>query len=182
MRWKSPRRWPSAWNETSSERPWIVSVICGGHAAKALARRRAEAIDAPPHEDRRHGDIEQEGQQHERGRPREPGERREDRGRDQHRDDRRRDGMREEGFDRLDVLGREADEIAGAPAQQISRCQRVELVEEVDAHLGQKAIGHVMRQPRLAPSEHARDRRDDQQHRERRPVIAAMLHRGDRER
>ena len=56
----------------------------------------------------------------------------------QHRDEGRGDGMGEEILDRLDVLRRQRDQVAGAPAQQIGRRQRIQLAEQVDAHLGQQ--------------------------------------------
>ena len=59
----------------------------------------------------------------------------------------RRHRMGEEILDQLDVVRGQRHQVAGAAARQVSRCQRVELAEGVDAHLGQQAEGHVVRHP-----------------------------------
>ena len=76
-------------------------------------------------------------------------------------DEGRRHGVGEEVLDQLDVVGGQRHQIAGAAAHQIGRRQRVELAEDVDAHLGQQAEGHVVRQPGFQPVQHARQRRHD---------------------
>jgi hypothetical protein len=80
--------------------------------------------------------------------------------------------VREEILDRLDVLAGERDQIARAAAHQVGRRQRVELAVEIDAQLGEQAIGDVMRQPAFDPVQDAGERRrepeDDQQPGERR--------------
>ena len=80
-------------------------------------------------------------------------------GRHQDGDEGRRHGVGEEILDQLDVVRGERHQIAGAPAHQIGRRQRVELAEGVDAHLGQQAEGHVVGQPGLEPVQDARQGR-----------------------
>ena len=69
--------------------------------------------------------------------------------------------MGEEILDQLDVVRGERHQIASAAAHQIGRCQRIELAEGVDAHLGQQAEGHVVRKPGFQPMQRARERRHD---------------------
>ena len=80
--------------------------------------------------------------------------------------------MSKEILDRLDVLAGERDQIARAAPHQIGRREGIELAVEIDAHLGQQAIGDVVRQPALDPVQDAGERRrqaqQDQQPGERR--------------
>ena len=75
----------------------------------------------------------------------------------------RRHGMREEVLDELDVMSGHRHQIAGAPANEPGRCEPVELLVERDAHLGEHAERHVMREPRFQPVQHPRQRRDDRE-------------------
>ncbi len=90
--------------------------------------------------------------------------------------------MGKEIFDRLDILAGERDQIARAAPHQIGRRQRVELAVEIDPHLGQQAIGDIVRPPTLDPMQDPGERRceaeQDQEPSERR----AGLDRGNGER
>ncbi len=55
--------------------------------------------------------------------------------------------MGEEVFDQLDVVRRDADEVSGAPPREVGWRQRVELPENVETHVGQQAIRHVVGEP-----------------------------------
>ncbi len=85
-------------------------------------------------------------------------------------------------FDRLHVLGRQRDQVAGASLQQVGRRQRVQLAVQIDAHHRQQSVRHIVRQERFHPVQEPCHRRGgeqqhDQQHRRRiRP------HRGDDQR
>ena len=130
-----------------------------GHAAEAFTRKRAEAIDAPAQEERRQADVEEEGQECERGRPGQCREGCQHRGGHEQRHQRRGDRVRVEIFDRLHVLGGKPDEVARAAAQQVGRRQGIELGEKCDAHVRQQAVRHVVGEPGFEPMQHARERR-----------------------
>ena len=66
-------------------------------------------------------------------------------------------------LDGLDVLSCERHQVAGAALQQIGRCQTVEFGEQCDAHFGEQAIGHGVRQPGFEPVQRFRHRRREQQ-------------------
>jgi len=63
--------------------------------------------------------------------------------------------VREEILDRLDVLARQCDQIARTASHKVGRCQCVELAVEIDAQLGEQAIGDVVRQPAFDPVQDA---------------------------
>ena len=68
-------------------------------------------------------------------------------------------------FDRLDVLGGQRDQVAGAAFQQIGRRQRVQLAVQIDAHHRQQPVRHVVRQERFEPVQQpGHRRRGEQQH------------------
>ena len=90
--------------------------------------------------------------------------------------------MGEEIFDRLDVLARQRDQVAGAAPHQIGRRQRVELAEQVDPHLGQQPVGDVVGEPAFEPVEQPGERRGEAEQRSAGAVGRPALDRGDRER
>ena len=135
----------------------------GADPAQCAARLAAEPIDLAASKDRRQPRPGQERQQNNGERPCNPCQQCQHPGRDQHGDECRCHGMGVEILDRLDILGRERHQIAGAAPQQIGRCQTVELGEQRDAHLRQQAIGHVVRQPGFEPVQRCRHRRREQQ-------------------
>ena len=63
--------------------------------------------------------------------------------------------MREEILDQLHVLRRHADDVAGAPAQEVGRRKPVELVVKRDPYLGEQAEGHVVGDPGFEPVQQA---------------------------
>ena len=65
--------------------------------------------------------------------------------------------MGEEILHQLHVLRRHADDVAGAPAQQVGRRELVELVVERDPHLGEEPEGHVVGDPGFEPVQEARE-------------------------
>ncbi len=156
----------------------------GDVRARARPGRRARARRACPRgcrrSERRGAGVGEERRQRERERPRRGGEPRQHRARHQHGDDRRRDRVGEEVLDRFDVLGRERDQVAGAALEQIGGRERFEPGEERDAHLGEQAVGHVVREPRFEPVQQPGERRDDQQRDHERLRKAAALDSGDR--
>ena len=111
--------------------------------------------------------------------------------REQHRDDGRRhehrhqagcDGVGEEVLDELHVVGRHRHQVARTPAEQPRGSEGVDLAKEVDAHPGEHAKRHVMRDPRLDPVQDAgRGRRREEGVQPGGEVVAA-LERGHRER
>ena len=128
----------------------------GAELARRFARLAAQAIDALAHQEGAQAHGEQERQQRQRQPAVGPGQHRDHGRRHQDGDEGRRHGVGEEVLDQLDVVGGQRHQIAGAPAHQIGRRQRIELAEGVDAHLGQQAEGHVVRQPGFEPVQDAR--------------------------
>ena len=145
-------------------------------------RLRTHAIDAPAADQRREAGVGQKRQQRERERPRGQTQHRQHRARHQHGHERRRNGVREEILDGLDVLRRKRQQVAGAALEQISRRERFELDEEIDAHLGKQAIRHVVRQPGFEPVQQPRERRDDEQRDHQRLRGRTVFDRGNDER
>ena len=133
----------------------------GVQIARHLARPRAQPIDPRPRQDGRERRIEEERQQHQGERPAEGPERGDHRGRDEDGDEGRRDGVGEEVLDQLDVVGGDAHQVARAAPRQIGGRQRVELAEDVEAHVGEQPVGHVVGEPRFEPVQEARERRHD---------------------
>ena len=152
------------------------------HVAERLAGPRPQHVDAVAGEERTQRHHREERDERQRHRPPEPPERPEDHGRDEHRDEERRHGVGEEVLHELDVVGRHPHQVAGAPAHEIGRREPVELPVQRDAHLGQHAERHVVREPRLQPVQHPRQRRDDRQHDQVLGIRLALLDRGHRQR
>jgi len=135
--------------------------ICdmGVEMPQCRPRGGAEAVDPLPQQRRCEHREQEERQQHKRGHPGKGRERNEHRQRHDDGDDRRPDSVGVEILDRLDILRRQCDQIAGAAAQQIAGRQRVELAEQCDAHVGEQTIGHGVCLPRLKPVQDAGKRR-----------------------
>jgi hypothetical protein len=87
--------------------------------------------------------------------------------------------VREEVLDGLDVLRRQRDQVARAPLEEIGGRQRFELRIELDAHLGEQAIGHVVCEPGFDPVQDPGERRNEQQRYDEALRKASALDAGD---
>ena len=112
---------------------------------------RTQCIDALAHEKGTQRDDDQKRQKRHRHRPAEVQQGTEYEARHEYRDQGRRHGVCKEELHQLHVMGRHGDQIAGAAAQQIGRCQFVEFLEERDAHFRQHAKRHVVGEPGFHP-------------------------------
>ena len=132
-----------------AEREQIGETLDGlGHVGaeqpERVARLLPQSIDPGPACHRREHRVAEEGQQDERERPAESGEDAEHGERHEDRDDRGGDGVGVEILDGLDVLRGERNQIARAAAQQIGGRQPLQHGEEVDPHLREQPVGHVV--------------------------------------
>lgn len=123
----------------------------GIEATQFGASLAAKGINLAALEHRCERRINQEWQQYECCRPGYEGESDQNGQWYQERHHRRRHDVREEVFDRLDVLCPERNEIARAPLQKIGRRKLFQGVVEIDAHLGEQSVGHVVGAPRFIP-------------------------------
>ena len=133
----------------------------GIQSTQHFACARAMGIEALSHQKRAETDEKDERRQRKRHGPAEEDQRDQHGARHEQRYQRGRHRVGEEIFDALDILCRHADQIARAPAQQISRAQPVQFFEQRDAHLGQQAKRHIVRDPGFEPMQDAGEGRQN---------------------
>ena len=150
--------------------------------SERCTRFRSHAVDAPPPDPRGESRIRQERQQRESERPGSDRQGRQHRARHERRDEGRGNRVSEEILDRFHILRREREQISRPPFQQIGRGERFELAVEIDAHLGEQAIRHLVGKPGFEPVQQACQRRDDQQRDDERLRPVPVLHRRDHQR
>ena len=63
--------------------------------------------------------------------------------------------MGEEVFDQLDIVGGDAYQVTRAAPREVGGSERIELTEEIEAHVGEEAERHVVGEPRLEPVQDA---------------------------
>ncbi len=154
----------------------------GVELAQTFARARSQRIDAAAQEYGRQAGIKKERRQRQSDRPAEGGQDDQDRSRHDDRDESRRDRVGEEILDHFDVMRGDAQKVARAPARHIGWGQGVEFAEDVDAHLGQQAVGHVVGDPRFHPVQDAGERRHHGQADQDVGKRIAVAHRADDQR
>jgi hypothetical protein len=100
---------------------------------------------SPWTENRADGRVDEKRQHRGRHGPADRRQRAEHDQRNHHRHEGRGDRVREEVLDQLDIVRRDAHEVAAAVLHEVRRGERVELAEERQAQVGEQAIGHVVR-------------------------------------
>ena len=138
------------------ERDDLAKALDGVHrvgieVGEGLAGPRSERVHPVTGEEGAQRDHREDGSEGRRERPAERDEHRDDGRRHEHRHQAGGDGVGEEVLDELHVVGRHRHQVARAPPEEPRGSEGVDLAKEVDAHLGEHAKRHVVRDPRLDP-------------------------------